>query len=125
MLSNALDKDRVSTSFGTTSSGASSAWSWYESQIDLMSETNVFGTSVWSSSGYDIGIDNRQYAIFQLKPEFKNSYGNTRFTYWLKNVASSTYFSGVINNGDSDYGGVSGYAVASANRGVRPRFLIG
>ncbi len=125
LLSNALDKDRVSTSFGTTSSGASSAWSWYESQIDLMSETNVFGTSVWSSSGYDIGIDNMQYAIFQLKPEFKNSYGNTRFTYWLKNVASSTYFSGVINNGDSDYGGVSGYAVASANRGVRPRFLIG
>ena len=48
---------------------------------DLMSEVNIYGTTVWSTSGHDTGIDNRQYAIFQLKPEFINSYGTERFHY--------------------------------------------
>ena len=85
-----------------------------------MSEVNVYGTTVWSSSGYDTGIDNHQYAIFQLKPEFINSYENARFHYWLKSVSGATQFAGVGGWGDS-------YGVWSASyvHGVRPRFLIG
>ncbi len=98
--------------------GASSGWAWYDSQVDLMSEVNVYGSTIWSSSGYDIGIDNRQYAIFQLKPEFINSYGNQRFNYWLKAVADSTTFAYVGNRGHANAGSASG------SYGVRPRFLI-
>ncbi len=98
--------------------GASSGWAWYDSKIDLMSEVNVYGSTVWSSSGYDIGIDNRQYAIFGLKPEFINSYGTTRFSYWLKAVAYSTAFASVARDG------VATASDASSSLGVRPRFLI-
>ncbi len=116
LLADQYDGNR-SNQFGTTS-GASSGWAWYDSQLDLMSEVNVYGSTVWSSSGYDIGIDNRQYAIFKLKPEFINSYGDKRFNYWLKAVAGSTTFANVHGGG---YAGTHG---ASASIGVRPRFLI-
>ncbi len=117
LLADQYDGNR-SNQYGTTNGGASSGWAWYDSQLDLMSEVNVYGSTVWSSSGYDIGIDNRQYAIFKLKPEFINSYGTTRFHYWLKAVALSTGFAGV---GD---GGVADAYAASYSHGVRPRFLI-
>ncbi|MCI9280247.1 MAG: hypothetical protein HFJ02_05575, partial [Bacilli bacterium] len=76
--------------------------------------------TVWSSSGYDTGIDNRQYAIFRLKPEIINSYDKTRFHYWLKSVSDATRFADVYGYGYSDrhWGG------ASTVLGVRPRFLI-
>ncbi len=116
LLADQMESSR-SNQFGTIS-GASSGWAWYDSQVDLMSEVNVYGSTIWSSSGYDIGIDNRQYAIFKLKPEFINSYGDKRFNYWLKAVARSANFATVSNDGvASTYG-------ASSSRGVRPRFLI-
>ncbi len=105
--------------------GASSAWEWDDRKLDLMSEVNVYGTTVWSSSGYDIGLDNRQYAIFALRPELINqsitgiSGASTgRYWYWLKAVAHS-----------ADFASVNGYGVAntyyaSDSNGVRPRFLI-
>ncbi len=120
LLADQMDESR-SNQFGVSTenlSGASSGWAWYNSKIDLMSEVNVYGSTVWSSSGYDIGIDNRQYAIFQLKPEFINSYGTTKFHYWLKAVATSTGFGNA-----SDVGDVSANN-ASRSYGVRPRFLI-
>ena len=116
LLADVMDPNR-SNQWGLTT-GASSGWAWYDSELDLMSEVNVYGSTVWSSSGYDIGIDNRQYAIFKLKPEFINSYGDKRFNYWLKAVADSTDFAVV---------GVDGIATtsfASNSLGVRPRFLI-
>ncbi len=83
-----------------------------------MSEVNVFGSTIWSSSGFDTGIDSHQYAIFQLKPEFKNSYGTIQFTYLLKDVITSSDFAIAWENGAP-----SGSS-ASESRGVRPRFLI-
>ncbi len=116
LLADQMEQSR-SNQFGQNG-GASSGWAWYDSQVDLMSEVNVYGSTVWSSSGYDIGIDNRQYAIFKLKPEFINSYGTNRFYYWLKAVADSTGFASVHSYGNADTSG------ASLSRGVRPRFLI-
>ncbi len=106
-------------------SGASSNWAWENRKLDLMSEVNVYGTTVWSSSGYDIGLDNRQYAIFQLRPELINqgvsgiSDTNTgRYWYWLKAVTDSASFAGVSGDGYAYAGN------ASNSGGVRPRFLI-
>ncbi len=78
------------------------------------------GAPVWSSSGFDTGIDNRQYAIFQLKPEFINSYENTRFSYWLKSISSATSFVAIYGGGPS-----IGNWQATMLHGIRPRFLIG
>ncbi len=119
LLSNRVNTEAVNQSGGRWL-GASEEWSWYTRKIDLMSEVNVYGTTVWSSSGYDTGIDNRQYSIFQLKPEFINSYKNERFHYWLKSISGAPGFAYVYSYGNSYF-----YWDASHANGVRPRFLIG
>ncbi len=116
LLADAMVNDR-SNQHGVNT-GASSSWNWYDSELDLMSEVNVFGTTVFSSSGYDIGIDNREYAIFSLKPEFINSYNGTCFWWWLKAVTSLTYFAYVSESG------FAGGTIASGQLSIRPRFLI-
>ncbi len=102
--------------------GISSWWLWQERKIDLMSEVNVYGYSIMSSSSYDIGIDSRQYAIFQLKPEFVNRSvrGNARIWYWLKGLNGSTKFVAATGNGfpNLEEANFSDYS-------IRPRFLIG
>ncbi len=118
LVSSATETNR-SNQFGGLPNGASSGWAWEERYLDLMSEVNVYGSTIWSSSGYDIGIDNRQYAIFKLKPEFINSYGTTRFTWWLKAVTYSEGFARVDSRGVA-----AGYSAAFASNGIRPRFLI-
>ena len=120
LLSNSVNATAPSKA-GAGWQGSSNGWGWYESQIDLMSEKNVYGADAFSSSGYDTGIDNRQYAIFQLKPELINTNGKgARFNYWLKNVSGSTDFAHV--GGDA----ISGSRLASySSIGVRPRFLLG
>ncbi len=73
VLSNRVNKESANKSGGLYS-GASDDWEWYNRKIDLMSEVSVLGTVITSSSTFDTGIDNRQYAIFNLKPEYINSY---------------------------------------------------
>ena len=120
LLSNSVNATAQSNS-GSGWQGSSTGWGWYESQIDLMSEKNVYGADAFSSSAYDTGIDNRQYAIFQLKPEFINTNGKGgRFSYWLKNVSGAAGFA--IVGGD---GGSSSNSASFSGHGVRPRFLIG
>ncbi len=120
-LLNSRLNEEVPSSAGAGLVGSSNSWEWYESKIDLMSEANVYGINAFSSSGYDTGLDNRQYAIFWLKPEFINSYGkDINFGYWLKNVSSLTLFTFAADNGSSSRRGAS-----LSNSGVRPRFLVG
>ncbi len=118
LLTNKVDKTRINRE-GITN-GASSNWAWYSSRkLDLMSEINVYGSTVQSSSLYDTGIDNRQYAIFKLKHKFMDSYGTYVFQNWLKDVVSSSQFAGVGGDGSSRN------FSATFSTGVRPRFLIG
>ena len=118
ILSNSIDANAINQSGGVWK-GASNNWAWYTRKVDLMSEMNVYGGNIWSSSHYDTGIDSRQYALFQLRPEFINSNGRSRFHYWLKNISGVGIFADVHGQGQS-----FGY-VASVEKGVRPRFLIG
>ena len=118
MLTNSVNATAPSNA-GAGWLGSSNNWAWYESQIDLMSEANVYGTNITSSSLFDTGIDNRQYAIFGLKPELSNSYNGIRMNYWLKNVSGSAGFAYV------DVYGHSLSPQSSILGGIRPRFLIG
>ena len=109
----------LSDSVDSTTKKSSGAH-WYNRQVDLMSEVNVFGTTIWSSSGYDVGIDNKQYALFQLKPELRNGSGKgAMFGYWLKDVADDKGFVHSEYTGDA---GANYYA--NTPFGLRPRFLI-
>ncbi|MDD6725786.1 MAG: hypothetical protein PUE16_00370 [Lactimicrobium massiliense] len=98
------------------SNGASSGWSWYDSYVDCMDEVMVYGSTVWSAGGYNTGIGYGQLPLFALRPEFIR----IRQNYWLRDVASASWFAYV------DYSGNATYYVASAPwYGVRPYFLIG
>ena len=121
LLSSEIDPEANNKSGNSQVKGASSNWTWCDRNLDLMSEVNVFGTTITSSSFFDTGIDNRQYAIFQLKPEFINSYGTNYFYYWLKDITDTTHFAVVFGHGESDRGEANSWG----STGVRPRFLIG
>ena len=76
--------------------GASSGWGWQSVQTRLMSEIEVYGSIVWSSSGYDTGDANHQFELFRFS---KSAVNNRSAYYWLKDAASSFDFCGCYRYG--------------------------
>lgn len=120
LLSKSMNANTPSGAYSAWN-GASSDWEWTDSLIELMSEPEVYGCRVLSSSFYDIGIAKSQLPLFRLNPGMiqANRTGAGRQWYWLKAVAGSTAFCDVNYDGHADCDG-AGYSY-----GVRPRFLIG
>ena len=96
--------------------GASSGWGWQSVQTRLMSEIEVYGSTVWSSSGYDTGDANHQFELFRFS---KSAVNNRSAYYWLKDAASSSYFCVCNYNGSSDCGTDTG-----GDYCVRPCFVL-
>ena len=100
--------------------GTVTGWAWYDSQIDLMTEEEVYGCQEWGNntgnSAYCSGINYGRLALFTLAPQMACNRG----WYWLRTVDGSTSFCVVDDNG------YAGYSSASGSGGVRPRLeLIG
>ena len=85
-------------------------------QAVLMSEVEVYGCTVWSSSGYDTGNAKMQLPLFAHS---RNAMNDRSGWYWLKDAASSAYFCGCSGGGGANYG----FAGDTGNC-VRPRFII-
>jgi len=68
--------------------GCSSSWAWYAGQkICALSEIQVYGSIVWSSSGYDTGEACRQldvFRVYNMNEIFEGRYP------WLRDVASAS-----------------------------------
>lgn len=68
--------------------GCSSSWAWYVNQeICALSEVQVYGSIVWSSSGYDTGEACRQldvFRVYNMNEIFEGRYP------WLRDVASAS-----------------------------------
>lgn len=105
----------VSTGY-TGWSGASSSWAWYDINLVLMSELEVYGAPVLSSSGYDTG-NNKQLPLFRLRPDMIGTFNRDWF--WLRSVAYSAGFCYATGSGNAASTGASVAYV------LRPRFLIG
>ena len=101
--------------FGTAN-GCSNNWAWAMRQAVLMSEVEVYGSTVWSSSGYDTGNAKMQLPLFAHS---RNAMNNRSVWYWLKDAASSTSFCLC-----ADYGSAFCYDAGNAWACVRPRFII-
>ena len=99
-----------------SNSGCSNNWEWISCQAILMTEVEVYGSTVWSSSGYDTGSGNHQFELFKFA---KSAINNRSSWYWLRDVANASNFCGCYCNGNSTYSWAS-YAVNC----VRPRFVI-
>jgi hypothetical protein len=109
LLSNAINASTPSMA------GASSGWEWTATELQLMTEQQLYGTRAWTSSGYDTGIDCRKLPVF----DYTNPVQLGRGSFWLRSVASSTHFA----NGNYD-GGATNSGASNAYF-VRPLILFG
>lgn len=99
-----------------TNSGCSNDWAWQDVQAVLMSEVEVYGSTIWSSSGYDTGSAKVQLPAFRYNT---NDMIPDGVHYYLKDVASSAFFCGASNDGSANCSN------ASNVYNVRPRFILG
>lgn len=99
---------------GNTPSG----WAWFDSDVELMNEVQAYGSVAWGAhdgNGYNVASGDGQFPLFM----FDRTKLHNREDYWLRDVASATYFSFVGGHGHA------GNASASSSHGVRPAFCIG
>lgn len=127
-------KEKIKTSFGeehilthrqylvnAVTDGHPSAGAWYDSQVELMTEQNVYGCKIFGpiangSTVYtNYTIDKSQYPLFALDPSRISS---NRQWYWLRDVVSADNFALVGTHGGANSDGASHAA------GVRPAFSI-
>lgn len=92
--------------------GCSNNWEWKLNQfISLMSEVQLYGSTIWSSSGFDIGEAYERLALFNLIRPNK-LFGNKNI--WLRDVASAANFAVLDNNGNANDSYASSTAAAPA-----------
>ena len=101
--------------FGSNT-GCSNNWVYTDCQAVLMSEIEVYGSIVWSSSGFDTGTAKVQLPLFANN---KYAMNNRNAWYWLKDIASAANFCRCDDYGIADSGSAS-----KINGSVRPRFVI-
>jgi hypothetical protein len=83
---NAVTTDKPSAAMSNWN-GMTSGWTWMDSQIELPSEVELYGTMVFSSSAMDVGCQDQQLALFR-NVSIEQVVGRTDV--WTKAVASST-----------------------------------
>lgn len=106
--------------------GYESGGTWYDSEVDLMNETMVYGSNIFKNclNGSNIPnnytIDKSQLSLFRLRHDLTVALNDSggRQWYWLRDVVSSAHFANVCSYGGAYCGGASG------SGGVRPAFLI-
>lgn len=115
LLTNSISATAVSGA-GAAWIGSSNSWDWTDAYATLMSEVQVYGAAVFSSSGYDVGVACQQLPIFK----FINHVRLARVSFWLSAVVSATNFA------YAHYVGFpSNHNASDSDIGVRPLIVIG
>lgn len=99
----------------TVTGSSSSAAAWVDTELQLMNELQIYGSVVWASSGFEIGIDNEKLPVFN----FTNPVRYGRKSSWLRTVTSASYFGISVSTG---YTYIAG---ASNSNYVQPLILFG
>ena len=103
LLSNAVNQNGINR-YGEAT-GCSSGWGWVADQyISALSEVQVYGSIVWSSSGFDTGEACRQLDVFRHFNHTEIFGGEYP---WLRDVVSASFAA------HADYGGSANYNTAS------------
>ena len=102
-----------------TTEGLPSGRAWFDSEVELMTEQNVCGNSLYA--GMRSGsiqnwaeIDKSQYPLFAFRPDLIT----LNYTYWLRGIVGTTTFAMI------SISGVPLPVVASNVLAVRPAFSI-
>ena len=116
------DINKTATAAGYSGwSGCTSNSTWTDTNCRLLSEVDVYGSSIWGNA-WDVGESNRQLPGFAMNPELLvklNPEDNSRHSWWLCAVTSSTAFALVNRDGRADY------ANASNAYSLVPKVLFG
>lgn len=97
-----------------------SGGAWFDSEIELMTEQNVYGSKVFGTGSYGSvvpslsTVDKSQFPLFAYAPHLQSNQQN----YWLRDVVAAPYFAVVR------YYGLAYCDIASYSYGVRPAFSI-
>lgn len=100
--------------------GYESGGSWYDSDIELMTEQMAYGAPIFANAvaGTSLAakytVACKQLNLFRHRPDLISN----RNTYWLRDVVNASYFA-LVNH----YGNCT-YSSASDSFGVRPAFPI-
>ncbi len=95
---------------------AINSWNWYQSQyICALSETQVYGSTIWSLNGYQTGEANKPLEVFRLY-KYNEIFGNGNV--WLRSISSDTTVC------CADASGYAGFNNASAEGKVAGLILI-
>lgn len=102
-LTNAVNQNGYNK-FGEAT-GCSSNWTWEtDCKICALSEVQVYGAAIWSSSGYDTGEACRQLEVFQ-KYSHTEIFGNEYP--WLRDVVSASDAADAYDRGFATHGAAS------------------
>ena len=120
VLSNAINTDAgTHPAMHPGFSGWASGLAWYTVSGVLMSEQQIYGSTLAASSVW-AQLNCKQLPLFNLVPEYIFSApAKVRQTHWLRSVAYDQTFCAVDETGYGSGGGSS-----SLVRGVRPLFVI-
>jgi hypothetical protein len=114
LLSNAVNQNGINR-YGEAT-GCSSGWGWVVDQyISALSEVQVYGSIVWSSSGFDTGEACRQLDVFR---HFNNTEIFGGEYPWLRDVVSAPRAALAANDG------AAAHATASLARSVAALILF-
>ena len=99
LLSTAVNQSGVNR-FGEAT-GCSSSWDWeHDCKICALSEMQVYGGTIWSSSGYDTGEADQQLEVFS---KFKHTEIFGGEYPWLRDVVSASYAALADDSGYATY----------------------
>ena len=98
ILGSHMIERRILTTKGVAN-GVSNDWSWESQKLSLLSEVQVYGSVVWGSSGCDVGAACYKLPIFNYVGH--SSFGRSNF--WLRAVASASYFALAVSDGSAYY----------------------
>lgn len=114
LLSNSISTSAPSMA-GAGWTGCSNNWHWYDAYCTLLTEVQCYGSTVLSSSFYDVGEGYEKLPVFN----FIHPVRFGRVYFWLRAVADTTNFALVDAVGNANTGN------ASDSHGVRPLIIIG
>ena len=114
LLSNSIS-DSAASMAGSGWTGCTNYWEWYDAYCTLLSEVQCYGSTVFSSSFYDVGEGYEKLPVFN----FIHPVTFERNTFWLRAIVTSILFANAGAYGHSGYNG------ASFSYGVRPLIIVG
>lgn len=115
LLTNAMNATSPSAA-GAGWVGSSTGWAWADVLVNIPNEPMIYGGTVFSSSGFDVGNATKQLALFRFR-----NFSINRKWFWFRAVASASRFCGA---GYSGYASYADAAHRNSGGGVRPYFLL-